>query len=126
MLRLFRRTHRQTIGIIGEDLACSYVTQQGYKVLRRNYRIRGGEIDIIAKDKDTIAFIEVKTRLNHLYGLPEEAITPAKITFLTRAIAYFATVHNLHNTLLRLDAVVIDLNHDKAIERISLIKNIVQ
>lgn len=127
MQRQPKRTKYQTsVGGIGEEFACSYLEEQGYKVLRRNYRIRGGEIDIIAKDKDTIAFVEVKTRLNHQFGLPEEAITPTKISFLTRAIEYFATVHNLHDKLLRLDAVVMDLSHDKAIQRISLIKNIIQ
>ena len=50
------------IGNIGEDYVCSYLIKQGYEIVERNYRIRGGEIDIIAVNNDYIAFVEVKSR----------------------------------------------------------------
>lgn len=50
------------IGNIGEDFVCSYLIKRGYEIVERNYRIRGGEIDIIAVNLDYIAFVEVKSR----------------------------------------------------------------
>lgn len=50
------------IGNIGENSVCSYLTEKGYTIIARNYRIKGGEIDIIATDSDYIVFVEVKTR----------------------------------------------------------------
>lgn len=50
------------IGHIGEDYVCSYLIKHGYEIVERNYRIRGGEIDIIAVNSDYIAFVEVKSR----------------------------------------------------------------
>ena len=55
---------RHEIGKLGEDLACRYLQNQGYKILERNFEARQGEIDIIALDKSEIIFIEVKTRSN--------------------------------------------------------------
>ncbi|MBQ7989817.1 MAG: YraN family protein [Oscillospiraceae bacterium] len=53
---------RQYYGKMGEDLTAYYLVRSGYTIIRRNYRIRGGEIDIIAENDDTIAFVEVRTR----------------------------------------------------------------
>ena len=71
-------------GNYGEDLACKYLRKIGYDILERNYRIRGGEIDIIARDKEFLVFVEVKTRFTHEYGLPVESVTPWKIRYLFR------------------------------------------
>ena len=72
----------RTIGNYGEELACQYLKKQGYKILERNYRIRGGEVDIVARDQDYLVFVEVKARYFHEYGLPSESITPWKIKAL--------------------------------------------
>lgn len=53
---------RTEIGFFGEDAVCSYLIKQGYEIAARNYRIKGGEIDIIAVNNEFIAFVEVKTR----------------------------------------------------------------
>ncbi len=65
-------------GLSGEDAACQYLEQKGYKILRRNFRCYSGEIDIIAAKGQTLSFIEVKTRSSTLYGLPREAVTFGK------------------------------------------------
>ena len=62
------------IGDFGEDAACRFLESRKITVLKRNYHERGGEIDIIAKDGDTIAFIEVKTRASRAYGEPSEFV----------------------------------------------------
>ena len=49
----------KVVGDNGEDVACEFLKKQGYKILSRNYRIRGGEIDIIAQDKEYLVFVEV-------------------------------------------------------------------
>jgi len=52
-------------GKLGEDLAVSYLKKLGYKIISRNFRIRGGEIDIVAIDGDVLVYVEVKTRTSH-------------------------------------------------------------
>ena len=79
----------RTIGNYGEELACQYLKKQGYKILERNYRIRGGEIDIVARDQDYLVFVEVKARYSHEYGLPSESITPWKIKALLKTALFY-------------------------------------
>ncbi len=67
------------IGKQGENIAADYLKKQGYKILETNKRFsRFCEIDIIAQDRDTLVFIEVKTRSSDKFGVPEEAITRSK------------------------------------------------
>src|SRR5205823_10500393 len=62
-------------GVLGEKLACRFLRRNGYKILYRNFRGRsGGEIDIVARDDDTLVFIEVKTRGREDYGRPVAAV----------------------------------------------------
>ena len=67
-----------SIGKFGEDIACKYLEQNGYKVLERNFRVRVGEIDIVTKKADCLCFVEVKTRKNDKFGLPAEAVNYVK------------------------------------------------
>lgn len=87
--------NKQTIGKIGEDLACEYLAKKGYKILKRNYREKWDEIDIIAKDKrQTIVFVEVKALEGVRDGMaeltPEDNLTAAKLHKLQRACQAFA------------------------------------
>ncbi|MGO1712280.1 MAG: YraN family protein, partial [Senegalia sp. (in: firmicutes)] len=61
-------------GDIGEEIAIKSLLGKGYMILEKNFTTKIGEIDIIAKDKDIVAFIEVKSRLNSNYGNPYEAV----------------------------------------------------
>ncbi len=112
------------IGNKGEDLACEYLKSRGYKILDRNFRIRGGEIDIIAQDRDVIAFVEVKARYSHEYGLPVEAMTFWKIKALLRAVQFYLVKHGLGKSAYRLDFVGIDFTNSRDNPKIELIKNI--
>lgn len=62
----------------GEEIARNFLTMQGYEILATNFTYEKSEIDIIAKDDDTIVFVEVKTRSSKRFGLPEEAVTEKK------------------------------------------------
>ena len=66
------------LGREGEDLARKLLKKQGYKILEQNYRSKLGEIDLIAKDRETLVFVEVKTRRSEEFGSPKWAVTPAK------------------------------------------------
>ena len=69
---------KKDTGDKGEDLAVKLLEDSDYEIVERNYRFGKGEIDIIAKDKDTLVFVEVKTRKNLEFGPPELAITMNK------------------------------------------------
>lgn len=62
------------IGDIGESAACDYLTEKGYAIIKRNFRLKCGEIDIIAKKDTTTVFVEVKTRRSAAYGQPSEYV----------------------------------------------------
>ena len=83
--------YRQTCGKLGEDLACAELERRGYAILARRYRTRAGEIDIVARDGETLVFVEVKARATRAFGDPAEAITPLKRRRLGRmALDYLA------------------------------------
>lgn len=73
------------LGQKGERLAAEYLQRQGYRVLEMNYRDRSGEIDIIARDRGTVCFVEVKTRATAACGHPFESVPPAKQRKMVRA-----------------------------------------
>jgi len=66
------------IGSKGEDIAAGFLKDKGYIIIERNYKTPIGEVDIIARDRDTIVFVEVKTALSDRFGEPEYWVTPAK------------------------------------------------
>ena len=70
--------HKKVLGRKGEKLVSEYLKKQGYKILKTNYRTPFGEADIIALDKDEVAFVEVKTRSSNQFGLPAEAVVKKK------------------------------------------------
>ena len=82
---------RREIGIWGENLVCKYLEENNYKIIKRNFLCRQGEIDIIAKDisKNELVFIEVKTRSNFRYGNPIEAVDKNKQKRMKLAIRYY-------------------------------------
>lgn len=70
--------HKKVLGRNGEKIVESYIKKQGMTVLKRNYKTKLGEADLIAADGDEIAFIEVKTRTSDAYGTPREAVDTRK------------------------------------------------
>ena len=80
---------KHEIGKIGEDLASKYLEAAGYIIIERNFLARQGEIDIIAKDKKELVFIEVKTRTSDIYGKPVEAVNTQKEKDRLNTIKYY-------------------------------------
>ncbi len=115
---------KKIAGDYGESLACQYLQKQGYKIVERNYRIRGGEIDIVAKDNGTLVFVEVKTRWSHEFGLPVESITPWKIKALLKTAKFYIQKNNWGDKEYRLDFVSVDFAESKENPKIEVIKNI--
>ncbi len=69
---------RQALGRRGEDLAAHHLTTKGYEVLARNWRCESGELDLVARDGNCLAMVEVRTRRGQDLGTPEESVTAAK------------------------------------------------
>jgi putative endonuclease len=111
-------------GDFGEAIACDYLTKQGYKIIDRNFRIRGGEIDIIAIENGTLAFVEVKTRSSSAFGSPLEAITSWKLRSLIKTAQFYKSKHPELPESMRIDAVAILLNNCNNMISIEVVKNI--
>jgi putative endonuclease len=92
------------IGNRGEQLARAFLEQKGYAILETNWRYKRAEVDIIAKDGETLVFIEVKTRSSDAFGKPEEFITPHKESLLIAAAsAYMEQIG--HDWAIRFDII---------------------
>ena len=98
---------RHEIGKIGENIAVTYLLQNGYIILERNFECKQGEIDIIAKHKNEIIFIEVKTRSSALYGLPKESVNNIKKKHIYKSAEYYVYKNNLENEPIRIDVIEI-------------------
>ena len=81
--------HRQNLGKWGETLAANWLSGQGLQILARNVRTPYGELDVIARQKDVLVFVEVKTRTNTMFGMPEASITPKKKKHLHDAAVFY-------------------------------------
>lgn len=123
-MTFLKRSTRQ-LGTSAEDLACKYIRSLGFKILDRNYLIRGGEIDIVAKDDNELVFVEVKARYSHEYGLPQESITPWKIKSLKKTALFYLQKINWGNKPYRFDLVGIDFTYSENKPKVELIKNII-
>jgi putative endonuclease len=96
---------RQDIGRYGEERAAIFLQDRGYEIIDRNWRSRGGEIDLIARDKDHLVFIEVKTRNGSGYGHPFEAITSDKVARMRRVVVDWCAANGFASIKVRLDAI---------------------
>lgn len=103
----------------GEDLACDFIKSKGYKLISRNWHYsKNAEIDIIAKDKNTLVFIEVKTRKSLNFGHPFEAITSSKMAKIHTAIQAYLKESDFYNMPYRIDTIAIVGLNNPTIEHI--------
>jgi putative endonuclease len=110
-----------SLGKEGERRAAIFLKNLGYQILTRNYRSPFGEIDLIAKDKDTICFIEVKSRSSKRFGLPGEALTSTKQKHMSKAALCYLKENKFLNEKARFD--VVTLAYNGAGPELELIKN---
>lgn len=107
---------RIALGKRGENISVKFLKKQGYKIMERNYRCSLGEIDIVAKDKNILCFVEVKTRETEEYGLPEEAIDWRKQKKLTKVALTYLKEKKIYKQDLRFDVVSVYPNHIELIK----------
>ncbi|MBE7020144.1 MAG: YraN family protein [Ruminococcaceae bacterium] len=96
-------------GKIGEIISACYLFLKGYEILERNYFIKGGEIDIVAKKRDTIIMVEVKTRTDKSYGEAKEAVNYYKQKHLGLAAKCFLKYRKTENMKVRFDVIEVYL-----------------
>ena len=110
-------------GAYGEKLAARFLRSRGYKILYRNFKGRsGGEIDIVCRDRDTLVFVEVKTRTREDFGRPFTAVDRQKRKRISRGALNWLRMLDNPDILFRFDVVEVLVTED-ARARIELIKN---
>jgi len=112
---------KKELGRRGEELALRFLNKSGYKIIERNYVCKMGEMDIIAQEKDTLVFVEVKTRTSMDFGPPQLAVNPTKQMQLSKVALNFLKEKRLEDVKARFDVVAIVLKPTG--EEVELIKD---
>lgn len=112
------------LGKLGETIAKEYLENKGYIILEQNCKNKYGEIDLVARDKNEMVFVEVKTRIGEQFGTPEDALNRKKRQRLMRNAQAYMAFKTKELSSFRIDAVCIVLNQDKQIKRINHYENI--
>ena len=103
------RGWRRKRGQDGEQIATEFLQRQGYRIEERNYRVRQGEVDIIAWDGATLVFVEVKTKSNAGFGHPEEMVDARKQRTLAQVAMVYVQQKHVEHTALRFDVIAVRL-----------------
>ena len=111
------------LGIKGEKRAGRFLKRKGYKIIQRNYSCKLGEIDIIARQKDTIVFVEVKTRQTEEFGAPQYAITAAKRNHISKVALCYIREKELMRQSCRFDVVAVTFSPGSRKPKIEHIEN---
>ncbi len=101
---------RGRLGDRGEIIAERFLAARGYTVLARKYRCPEGEIDLVCRDGEILAFVEVKTRRGTAFGIPEEAVTPRKLAHVQAAGQHYLVAHRHEDHPWRIDVVAVQLD----------------
>lgn len=104
---------RHELGKTGENIVKEYLIKEGYKIVALNFRYKKYEIDIIAKDKEEIVFIEVKTRSSKDYGMPAEAVTKLKQKHILKTAKYYLHIYKMENIYTRFDVIEVYYHKEK-------------
>jgi len=103
-------TLKQQIGQLGERAAQKYLQNKGYAIIEQNYYSRFGEIDIVAKEGERFVFVEVKTRTNVNYGLPEQSVGRRKHSKVSKTIQDYFWKKKIVTENYRFDVIAVFLN----------------
>lgn len=96
-------SEKRKIGDLGEEIVVSFLIENGYEILDRNYLKPYGEIDIVAMKNDIVCFVEVKARKNVNFGYPREAVNFYKQQRIAKASQTYLIENNLTNYIMRFD-----------------------
>jgi putative endonuclease len=115
------KTQNRKTGQAGENIAARMLSEKGYEILERNFANKFGEIDIIAKDKNILVFVEVKTKIGIEFGLPEEMVGKGKLF----RIRHMAELYMKGKLLpCRIDVVAIVLDSENSVLRQTHYENV--
>ena len=117
--------NRKETGQLGEKLARDFLKKRGYRIIETNYRCPRGEIDIVAKHKDTLVFIEARTKSSKDFGSPEESVTATKKERLKATAQHYLQNHEKLPEQWRIDFVAVELDEKGKPARVDLIQNAV-
>ena len=101
--------HRQSLGKLGENLACAVLKQRGYAIIARRYRTKLGEIDIVARDGETTVFVEVKSRAGDEFGGAAAAVTAWKQRKVALMAMDYLGRYRMEEQPCRFDVVTVDV-----------------
>lgn len=118
---------RQRLGRLGEDLAASHLEHRGYRIQARNVRYRGGELDLIVQNADSLVFVEVRARRGRTFGAPEESLTASKQQRLITLAETYLQEHASEELPAnwRIDVVVVEFDTHGRLVRVEHIENAV-
>lgn len=111
------KNNNKVTGVKGETLAAEYLEKKGYKIIERNFRTRFGEVDIICSDGQILVFVEVKTKIGHDFGEPEEMVNKRKLSQVKTMGEVYLQDNNL-DCPCRVDVVAIVLQNNGSVEKL--------
>ena len=114
-------TKKIITGKEGEKIAAAYLKKNGYRIIEINFRCPIGEIDIVAKEKNDLVFVEVKTRKSIELGYPEQAVGIRKQKKMSQLALWYLQKRKIADTNARFDVVAVTLIPEK--NEVKLIKN---
>ncbi|MDG1949818.1 MAG: YraN family protein [bacterium] len=103
---------RRLFGNRGENAVAGFLIDLGYTMLARQYRTRGGEIDLICQDGNEVVFVEVKSRRSSVFGYPEQSVTSTKIGRMLRASERYFQEQKMGDVPWRFDVVAVEYEQD--------------
>ena len=106
-----------------EDAAAGYLISQGFRILERNFRWAGGEIDIIAEEQGTLVFVEVRSRQSTSCGLPQETVNYSKQQQVRKTAAFYLKIKGLWEKNCRFDVIGVLCNQEGGIKATELIRD---
>lgn len=112
------KMYKRNLGRKGEEISVGFLQEKGYQILKRNYRYGHKEIDIVARDKSTVVFVEVKAGRSKKFGEPFEKVNAVKQKKLVQVAKAFIQENEIKNCDFRFDVISLDLKGDKKIEHI--------
>lgn len=115
-----KKKTRAELGRIAEDHAARYLQSRGYRIRERNFRTRGGEVDIIAEQGGTLAFVEVRARSSPDFMSPMESVTPTKQRRVARAASLYISTRERRERLMRFDVIEVHVTPEGRVRKVEL------
>lgn len=111
---------RRRLGDFGERVAAAHLEAKGCRIIDRNVRVAGGEIDLVAMDRDEVVFVEVRTRMGGAAGQAERSVGPRKSAHVLLAARRYVDRHpDLADHPLRIDVVAVELARDGTLKHVA-------